>query len=352
MAGVSAADPELVELRAREQHFRALLEALPDLLFRADRLGTYLEAWPEDRPDLVVRGKELVGRTVRDVLPGDLAGKLHAVVEEVFDGGQIGILEYDLEIRGDPQTFEARIVPCGPDEVLALVRNISDRKRSEAEVRALQGALEERLAELQASRARIVEAADAERRRVERDIHDGAQQRLLATRLSLKLAAERLRRGDVAGAQDVIAEADRHLEGAVDELRALAHGIHPAVLTDEGIGAALEMLARRSPVPVRLVEIPEGRLPAPVETAVYFVASEAMSNVIKHADATSVAITIRQQSARLLVAIEDDGVGGAQECNGSGLRGLRDRVEALGGELDVDSAPGAGTRLRATIPCG
>jgi len=349
---VSTSDPVVVELRAREQHYRALLEALPDLMFRGDRTGTYLEAWPEDRPDLVVSGKALVGRNLRDVLPPDLAERLLGLVAEVCDGRPIGVVEYDLDFGGDRQTFEVRMVPCGVDEVLAIVRNVTDRERAEAEVRGLQGALQERLVELQASRARIVEAADEERRRVERNIHDGAQQRLLATRMSLKLAAERLRRGDVDGAREVVAEADGQLEGAVDELRALAHGIHPAVLTDEGIGAALEMLARRSPVPVRLVEVPDGRLPAPVETAVYFVASEALSNVIKHARAATVAVSVRRCSTRLLVAIDDDGVGGAEESAGTGLRGLRDRVEALGGELEIDSVPGRGTRLRATVPCG
>lgn len=349
---MSALDPVIVELRARDTQYRALLEAFPDLVFRVDRRGTYLQAWPEDRPDLVVRGKELVGRTVHEVLPPDLAQRLHALITEVVDGRQVGIVEYDLAIRGDPQTFEGRAAPCGPDEVLVIIRNITDRKRAEAEVRGLQGALEERLSELQASRARIVEAADEERRRVERNIHDGAQQRLLATRMSLKLAIERLRRGDVDGAREVVVEADHQLEGAVDELRALAQGIHPAVLTEEGIGAALEVLARRSSVPVELDDVPDGRLPAPVETAVYFVVSEALCNVTKHAQATRAAVTIRQVGARLLVDIVDDGVGGAQEGLGTGLRGLRDRVEALGGELVIESAAGGGTRLRADIPCG
>ena len=348
---MSEPDPVLAELRAREQHYRALLEALPDLMFRGDRDGTYLEAWPEDRPDLVVRGKDLLGRKLHDVLPPDLARRLLALVAEVCDSRQIGISEYDLQIAGELQTFEVRMVSYGSDEVLAIVRNVTDHKRAEAEVRGLQDALQERLVELQASRARIVEAADAERRRLERDIHDGAQQRLLATRMSLRLAAERLRRGDVAGAAEVIAEADRQLEGAVDELRALAHGIHPAVLTEEGIGAALEMLARRSPVPVDLTGVPDHRLPAPVETALYFVVSEALSNVVKHAHATTVTVTMQERGTRVLVAIDDDGVGGAQESNGSGLRGLRDRVEALGGELAMDSPPGAGTRVRVDIPC-
>jgi PAS domain S-box-containing protein len=340
------------DLQAREQHYRALLDALPDLLFRVDRAGTYLEAWPEDRPDLIVRGSQLVGRNVRDVLPADLVERLRRVVDDVCETGELGVIEYDLEVHGQAQTFEARVVRCAVDEVLAMIRNVTDRKRSEAEVRALQQALQERLVELQASRARIVETADAERRRLERDIHDGAQQRLLATRLSLRLATERLRRGDADGAQAVIADADRQLEAAVDELRALAHGIHPAVLTDEGLGAALEVLARRSPVPVELTVALQDRLPPAVETAVYFFACEALTNVVKHADASKSVVTIRQDGDELAVTVDDDGVGGADEGHGRGLRGLRDRVEALGGEMVVENLAGGGTRLRAGIPCG
>jgi len=347
---VSGLDP-LVDPQARAQHYRALLEALPDLLFRVDRRGTYLEAWPEDRPDLFIKGSELIGLTVRDIFSPELAGRLERLAQHVCDTGELGVIEYELELGGSTQTFEARCVRCAPDEVLAMVRNITDRKRSEAEVCELQGALQDRLVELQASRARIVEAADAERRRLERDIHDGAQQRLLATRLSLKLAGERLRRGDAEGAEGVLAEADRQLEAALDELRALAHGIHPAVLTDEGIGAALDMLARRSSIPVDLVGIPDGRLPEAVETAVYFFACEALTNVAKHANASKVVITVQQRDGRLLVAVDDDGVGGADDGRGSGLRGLRDRIEALGGDMGVESAPGGGTRLRADIPC-
>ena len=122
-------------------------------------------------------------------------------------------------------------------------------------------------------------------------------------------------------------------------------------MTDEGIGAALEILARRSPVPVDLIEVPEGGLPGPVETAVYFVASEALSNVVKHAGATKVEVTSRKRGNRLLVDIVDDGVGGADASKGSGLRGLRDRVEAVGGELEIESPPGGGTRVRADVPC-
>ena len=345
-------DPAVDELRAREQHYRALLEALPDMLFRGDRHGTYLEAWPQDRPDLIVRASDIVGRSVHDLFSPELAGKLQDLITGALATGKLGILEYDLEVRGELLTFEARVVPCGAGEILALVRNVTARKRREAEVRSLQRALQAQLVELQASRARIVEAADAERRRVERDIHDGAQQRLLAVRLSLQLAVERLRQGDAAGARSIITEADLQLEGAVDELRALAHGIYPAVLTDEGIGAALQMLARRSPVPVRLVEVPGGRLPAPAESALYFIASEALCNVVKHAKATCATVTMRQDGARLSITVDDDGVGGAHESGGSGLRGLRDRVEAFGGDLEIRSAPGGGTRLRAASPCG
>lgn len=340
------------ELRAREQRYKALLEALPDLMFRVNRDGVYLQAWPEDRPDLVVKAKEIVGRSVYDVLPPDLAERLHKMINRVCDEQEMGIAEYPLAINGEWMYFEARTVACSSDEVLTLIRNITDRKRDEAELLRLQEALRERLSELEASRTRIVEAADAERRRVERDIHDGAQQRLLASRLSLELAARRLRSGDVDGAEVAIAEADGQLENAVSELRSLAHGIYPGVLTDEGVGPAIEMLVRRSPVPVRMRKLAEGRFRQSVETAVYFIACEALNNVVKHAQASVMEISLEVLDGRVVLEMADDGIGGLDEARGSGLRGIRDRVEALSGEVYVESPAGSGTTLRAVIPCG
>ena len=182
----------------------------------------------------------------------------------------------------------------------------------------------------------------------ERDLHDGAQQRLLGIRLALQLARGRI--DDKHGVDELLAEADAEVVGALDELRTLARGIHPPILTDEGPGPALAALARRAPVPVQLEVTPE-RLPERVEATAYFVASEALANVAKHAHASRASLAIGRANGSVSVEVSDDGVGGA-DVGGAGLRGLRDRVEALDGSLSVETASGAGTRVRAVIPCG
>jgi len=213
--------------------------------------------------------------------------------------------------------------------------------RLDAELRA-------RLEELRASRARLVEAGDAERRRLERDLHDGAQQRLLGIRLALQLARGRLAEGDGA-VGELLSEADAEVSDALEELRALARGIHPAILTEEGLAPAIAALARRAPVPIELTVSPE-RLPEPVEATAYFVASEALANVAKHARASRATIALARTNGRVAIEVTDDGVGGA-DAEGTGLRGLRDRVEALDGHLEVETRAGRGTRVTAVIPC-
>ena len=204
-------------------------------------------------------------------------------------------------------------------------------------------------AALRRSRARIVEAGLQERRRLERNLHDGAQQRLVALSLTLRLA-----QGQIAKSPDkavaMVGAAQEELTRALDELRELARGIHPAVLTDRGLGAAVEALAVRSPLPVEIVDVPEERLPEPVEAAAYFVIAEALTNVVKYADASSATVSVRRVNGHAEVEIRDDGVGGADPGRGSGLRGLADRVGALDGSLALDSPPGSGTTLRAEIP--
>jgi PAS domain S-box-containing protein len=201
--------------------------------------------------------------------------------------------------------------------------------------------------ELAASRARIVEAADEQRRRVVRDLHDGAQQRLVHAVMTLQLAHSR---GDAPPELErLVGEALADTRAAIDELRELARGIHPALLTHRGLGAAVEALADRAPVPVH-VEIPKQRYPALVESAAYFVAAEALTNVAKYASASRARVTATDLAERLVLAVADDGVGGATPSPGSGLAGLQDRVAALAGTLTVDSPPGAGTRISAEIP--
>jgi signal transduction histidine kinase len=231
----------------------------------------------------------------------------------------------------------------------ALLKAAGAAARLALENERLQAELRAQLAELRASRARIVRAEDEERRRLERDLHDGAQQRLLALGLALQLARAQLG-GQADGAAELLGEADAELRAALDELRELARGIHPAVLTEQGLDAALRTLAERSPIPVTLVALPDERLPPTAEAATYFLVSEALANVAKHARASRVRVGVRVGD-RARVDVEDDGIGGADPAHGSGLRGLADRVHALDGELAIDSPPGRGTHLHAEFPC-
>jgi signal transduction histidine kinase len=232
----------------------------------------------------------------------------------------------------------------------ALLSSAGAAARLALENERLQAELRAQLAELRASRARIVSAGDEERRRLERDLHDGAQQRLLALGLALQLARSKLG-PEANGAAELLAEADDELRAAYDELRELARGIHPAVLTEQGLAAALNSLRARSPVPVTIAATPEDRAAGPPEAAAYFLVSEALANITKYAHASRVEIRVAYDDGRLYVDVDDDGVGGADPSRGSGLHGLADRVHALDGKLELESPPGRGTRLHAEIPC-
>jgi signal transduction histidine kinase len=205
--------------------------------------------------------------------------------------------------------------------------------------------------ELAASRARLVAAADSERRRLERNLHDGAQQRLVGLALALREVEAELDT-DVESARQVLAGARRELAQALEDLRELARGIHPAVLSERGLGPALEMLAARTPLPVTVAAVPEARLPEAAEAAAYFLVAEALTNVVKHARATHATVEVTRSDGRARIAVHDDGVGGAAVEEGSGLRGLMDRVEALGGSLELASENGAGTTVVGEIPVG
>ena len=204
-------------------------------------------------------------------------------------------------------------------------------------------------AALRRSRARIVEAGLQERRRLERNLHDGAQQRLVALSLTLRIAQNQIPKHPELAAQ-MVGAAQEELTHALAELRELARGIHPAVLSDRGLQAAVEALAVRSPLPVKVVEVPGERLPEPIEAAAYFVIAEALTNVAKYANASAATVAIRRVNGHACVEVRDDGVGGADPGRGSGLQGLADRVGALDGSLALDSPPGSGTTLRAEIP--
>ncbi|MDQ4081609.1 MAG: PAS domain-containing protein [Actinomycetota bacterium] len=483
LQGVAAAaglalesERRLAALAESEARSRALFDAIPDLIFRMSGAGTYLDV-KGNEADLVAPADELIGADIFDVLPRDVAERIMRCTEAVLERG-VGVeaVEYQLRIGPMNRTFEGRVVPSGKDEVLLIVRDISERKRNEAQLARLQDELRARFDELERerdfiravvqaapsffclvdpagrivrlnrtlerasgrmddestrgrrfwetfiapdeadevrreleeafasrssrehesdwvtrdgerlrvawsatplldetgeqrflisgmditerkrqeeelrrSRARIVEAGDVERRRLERNLHDGAQQRLVAISISLRLVQSKLRT-DPDGAERILALAGDELAQALEELRELARGIHPAILTDRGLEPALEALLARAPVPVRLAEAPTERLPEPVEAAAYYVVSEALANMTKYAAASSGTVRVSRDDGRAIVEVADDGIGGADASRGSGLRGLADRVEALDGQLNVSSPPGRGTTIRAEIP--
>ncbi|HSI79847.1 MAG TPA: sensor histidine kinase [Solirubrobacterales bacterium] len=273
----------------------------------------------------------------RKVVPRARSGR--AVHRVELDGVQVAAIVHDATLLDDPELVEA----AGGAAALAL-----ERERLEAELRA-------KVEELSASRARMIRFGMAERRRIERDLHDGAQQRLVSLALDLRLARETVRT-DPDRADELLGAAADELTEALEELRELARGIHPALLSDRGLAPAIEALARRAPLPVEVDSRLNGGIPEAAELAGYFVVSEALTNVFKYARASRATVTIEErpgeEAARgsLLVAVTDDGVGGASVDGGTGLRGLADRIASLGGRFEVDSPAGRGTTVRARIP--
>jgi PAS domain S-box-containing protein len=501
-AGFALANERALEtLRRIEQRSRALLDAIPDPMLVVSRDGVYLEVRAHGQAGLLGEPDEMVGRNVREFITGKLVDEVLDSVERTLETGALNAIEYEIEIDGDLRWKESRMVPSGTDEVLTIVRDFTEQRRAETEVRRLAeeqaalrrvatlvagdarpeqvfqtvteevcrllglrtavlhrfgdectttivgkfgdptGALEigstlsleegtalwvretgaparsnydelpgpgaaelrelgyrsavgvpinvggvtwgalvaalregetipveterrlEAFAELvalavasaqardelAASRLRIIEASDAERRRLERNLHDGAQQRLVALSVGLGLARRRINECPEE-AEQLLAVAAAELSAALTELRELAQGIHPAVLTERGLETALEVLAARTPIPVELdVNVPE-RLPEQVEAAAYYVASEALANVVKHARAQAAGVRVEHDGAQAVIEVEDDGVGGANPDAGTGLFGLRDRVETLNGRLQIESLPGVGTVVRAELP--
>ena len=282
--------------------------------------------WLEDKRKWV----DYEGHVVELPREGD---PVRAWTEVVLEDRRVGAILHDVTLREEPELLRSVAAAAG----LAM-----ENERLQAQLRA-------RVEELRTSRARIVEAGTQERRRLERNLHDGAQQRLVALSLTLRLAQGKLRQ-DPDKADELINGAQEELTLALGELRELARGIHPAILSDRGLGAALEALAGRAPIAVQLAELPERPLPEAIEAAAYFVVAEALTNVVKYAHASQATVSVSQVNGHAVVEIADDGIGGADPGRGSGLRGLADRVSALDGNMQLDSPAGAGTRLRAEIP--
>jgi signal transduction histidine kinase len=272
---------------------------------------------------------DLDGRAVD--LPDLGSGRAITLVEH--DGARLAALVHDHALEEEPELLTA----VGAAAAIAL-----ENGRLHAEQRA-------HLEELRGSRARVIQAGQRERQRLERDLHDGAQQRLIALSLELRRLEERL--GSDPDARARLDQARGEIATSLAELRDVARGLHPAVVSGHGLAVALEQLAALAPVPVQLHVDLAARLPEQVEVAAYYVVSEGLANVAKHAAATSARVDVTRADGRAVVEVVDDGAGGADTESGSGLRGLADRVEALGGRLRVWSPAGGGTRLRAELPC-
>ena len=328
------------------ERYRALLFSSNDAVVAMDHTGAVIEWNPAAVRTFGWTAWEAAGRDMGElIVPPSLRDRHRAGLARYLGGGEPVVLDRRVEItamRRDGTEFPCeltitRIAQPGDPVFVGYLRDITERHTAEAE--------------LHASRARIVSAADEARRRLERDLHDGAQQHLVGLALTLRLARRKLET-DPAFVGELLDEALVDLATATAELRELARGLHPAVLTEGGLKPALVSLAKRAGVPVTIAASPEERLDPTVEITAYFVVAEALTNVARYAEATQTVVSVRHLGGVLHVEVRDDGRGGATMGGGSGLRGLLDRVAAIGGTLFVESPEGVGTLLRAELPCG
>jgi PAS domain S-box-containing protein len=332
-------------LRAKEARHRAMLDAALDCVVTMDHEGCVVDFNPAAERTFGHAAEDAVGQDMAElIIPPELREQHRRGLARYLATEDPLVLDHRLEITGlraDGTTFPVeltitRINVPGPPTFTGYIRDITDRKAAEAELRA--------------SRMRIIKAADEARRELERDLHDGAQQRLVELALDLRMARARLD-GDASSAQELLDAALVDLEEATRELRELARGIHPAALTEGGLRPALEALVARSSVPSSLVAVPDARFAAAVEATAYFSVAEGLTNAARHAAATRVEVAVIRVDNSLRVEVRDNGRGGAGTGARSGLRGLADRVAALDGVLDVVSPESGGTVLRVEIPC-
>jgi PAS domain S-box-containing protein len=355
VVGNMVAYTDVTERLAQEQRLQALIDASPVALVEFG-LDTRIRLWnPAAERIFGWTREEMLGRGGLPMAPGHKRDESEDLWARVIAGESVNDLETE-RLRKDGSLVAVSIagapVRDGAGQVvgnMVAYTEITERKAQQAEVHRLNAELRDRLEDLAASRARIVTAGDVERRRLERNLHDGAQQRLVSLALSVRIALRQID-ADPPAARTTLTAAAEELTLALAELRELARGLHPAVLTDRGLNAAVEMLAGRSPVPVTIAAMPGERLPEPVEAAAYYLIAEALTNVAKYAQASAAVVGVAEHAATVVVEVSDDGIGGADAAKGSGLRGLVDRVEALGGTLAVTSPPGGGTSLRAELP--
>lgn len=331
---------------AAERRHRATLEASIDCVIAMDHRGAVIEFNPAAERTFGYSGAEAVGREMAElIVPPDLRDRHRDGLRRYLATDEPRLLDRRIEIeamRNDGSRFPVeltitRIDVPGEPVFTGHLRDITERLRVERELRE--------------SRERLVRASDEARRRIERDLHDGSQQQLVSVAMTLEAVGAAIEH-DPDDARRLLGEASGELREAISGLRELARGIHPAVLTEGGLEPALRGIAARSAIPASIEAVPAARFPAAVEAVAYFVAAEGLTNAARHAaGAAAVAVCISEEGGRLVVEIRDDGPGGAV-AEGGGLRGLADRVAALGGTFEVHSASDEGTLLRAEIPCG
>jgi PAS domain S-box-containing protein len=328
-----------------EARTKAIVDSALDCVVTMDASGRIVEWNPAAERCFGHRAAEVVGRDLAEVIiPFELRDAHREGLARYLATGERRMMDRRIEttaVRADGTEFPVevaitRINETGPPVFTGHLRDITERREAEDEVRA--------------SRARLVEVADETRRRLERDLHDGAQQRLVGLALDLQLARETLA-DDPDAAGELLDGAVAGLREAIDALRELARGIHPAVLTTHGLSGALPDLARRCPLEVRFDGLHAERLPDAVEATVYFFCAETLTNAAKHSGAESVLVAFERFDDRVVVEVCDDGRGGATVHEGTGLRGLGDRVSAVGGKFEVRSTPGEGTVIRVELPC-
>jgi PAS domain S-box-containing protein len=338
------ANARAAELAASESRQRAILEAAHDAVISVDRQAriTYVNSAFERI--FGYRAGEVIGRELGSVVvPPSLREAHRRGFARHLATGQTRFIDQRVEItavRADGSEFPAEVTVTrtrvgGEPAFTGYIRDITERRRAEQQLRA--------------SRARLVSASDAARQRVTRDLHDGAQQRFVSTLINLQLAEQKWE-SEPQRARDLVSRAVRDARRGIEDLREIAAGLHPAVLTQRGLAAAIGTLAAQLPIPVEL-EVPDQRLPAPIEASVYFFCCEALTNVVKHAHAASARVRVDLDNLNCVVEVADDGIGGAEpRSETSGLSGLRDRIGALSGAMDISSPRAGGTSLRASIP--
>jgi PAS domain S-box-containing protein len=352
-AGVRAA-----QQRSDDTLLRALMVNVPGAIYRSAWHADYTLALISDEierisgypPENFIASAK---RTIMSIIHPDDRERVLEAVAHAEDEDRPFVLEYRI-VRADGAVrwvLDRGQLVRGPGRRLWMdgaIFDITERREAEEALRRREVDAA-RTSELRASRVRIVEAADSARRKIERDLHDGAQQRLVTLALDVRMARARLER-EPESTGPFLERLGEELAEASAELRELARGIHPAVLTERGLAAAIEALVTRSAVPVEVVAVPAERLPPVAEATAYFTVSEALTNVAKYAQATHATVRLANEGDCLVVEIRDDGIGGARAGTGSGLSGLVDRVGACDGSLSIASPPGEGTLVRAVLP--